>query len=356
MDDAPWFEMRLSPGKGHGLFATRQIPVGTRIIKERPLVAINPADLTDAHRKYLLLSPHDRMTYDSLCCYCPPDIDFEHAASVYLLHPKYSNLSPEATAMLKEDVIRVMGIFAANNFIMDDGSQGVFPTASRLNHSCVPNVHHTNNPNIRRETVQAMRDIQPGEELFANYLGAAATHQPREVRMQPLSINHGFICQCQACLDPNSDRRRFEINGVFWGLNEYMDGSSAHHIFVPKHPLSALAQAEHGISLLIEEGIFNTELCKAYRVAATLALDINDYDKALEYSENELEVEFNLNGHEVGDLVEKGIAAKQWVEKVRLLSAEFEKSHRKKTKNTKKKARTAAKCAAMASSAVSQGV
>ncbi|EME78264.1 uncharacterized protein MYCFIDRAFT_80693 [Pseudocercospora fijiensis CIRAD86] len=351
----PPFEMRLSPGKGYGLFATRRIPVGARILGEKLLLAIDPSDLANVHRKYLKLTADERAVYDSLSCFHPSHIDFEQAANVYVaMSPRYHYVSNEALETLKGEVVKAMGIFSANNFILAGGNQGVFALASRINHSCVPNVHHTNNPNIRRETVHAMRDIEAGEELLANYLGAGATYDPRLTRMEALRNNHGFICQCQACMDPNSDERRHSISSIFWGLNAYMEHSTEGHPYIPHDPYTALAQAEHGISLMMEEGIFNTELCKAYRVASMAALDLEDYQKAMEYAENELEIEKNIIGVEVNDLVQKGVAAKLWLSNVSAMSAEaahvkYQKAQKKKEKKRlAKKAKAEVKQAAAA--------
>ncbi|KXS94265.1 hypothetical protein AC578_9653 [Pseudocercospora eumusae] len=351
--NVPRFEMRLSPGKGYGLFATRHIPVGTRILCEKLLLAADPSDLTNVHRRYLKLTGPERAVYDRLSCFYPAHIDFEQAANLYVvMNPRYQGLSSEATETLKGEVTKVMGIFSANNFMLAGGNHGVFARASRINHACVPNVHHTNNPNIRRETVHALRDIEAGEELLANYLGAEATYDPRFTRMEALRNNHGFICQCQACMDPTSDKRRLSISSIFWGLNAYMEHSTEGHPYIPQDPYTALAQAELGISLMMEEGIFNTELCKAYRMASIAAMDLEDYAKAMEYAQNELEVEKNIIGNEVDDLVRMGVAAMLWVERVQEMSPKAAPAKSKKPQSKQKrlarKAKAEAKRAAAA--------
>ncbi|KXT12075.1 hypothetical protein AC579_1869 [Pseudocercospora musae] len=353
--NVPPFEMRLSPGKGYGLFATRRIPVGTRILCEKLLLATDPSDLTDVHRKYLKLTAEERAVYDSLSCFHPAHIDFEQAANVYVaMNRRYHGMSSEAMETLKGEITKVMGIFSANNFILAGGNQGVFAKASRINHACVPNVHHTNNPTLRRETVHAMRDIEAGEELLANYLGAAATYDPRSTRMEALRNNHGFICQCQACVDPTSDERRYSICSIFWGLNAYLEHSTQDHPYIPRDPYAALTQAEHGISLMMEEGVFNTELCKAYRVASMVAMDLENYAKAMEYAQNELEIEKNIIGGEVHDLLQLGVAAKLWVERVQEMSPKAALAKSKKPQNKQKrlarKAKAEAKRAAAAPS------
>ncbi|KAL4779641.1 hypothetical protein BJX76DRAFT_361620 [Aspergillus varians] len=61
---------------------------------------------------------------------------------------------------------KVLGIYAANAF----GS--VFLLASRINHSCIPNIHFAYNPELKKETFHAVRDIASGEELTIMYIDA----------------------------------------------------------------------------------------------------------------------------------------------------------------------------------------
>lgn len=78
----------------------------------------------------------------------------------------------------------------------------------------------------------------------------------------------------------------------------------------------ALVQAEDAITLMMQEGIFTTELAKAYRSASEFALQIGNSPRAMEFALNMEEVENNIVGPEVKDLVQQGVAAKQWVRHV----------------------------------------
>ncbi|KAM3424235.1 hypothetical protein BST61_g11224 [Cercospora zeina] len=311
----PLFEIRASEGKGLGVFARRYIPRGTRLICEEPLLEIAQGNLDLAYHEYLRLPSDKKVAFDALHSYLPPHLDAEHAARICALHRDVSEADlPQYLA----DHVRVISIFACNTFILANGNLGVFEVSSRLNHSCVPNVHHTNNPVLGKETVQAVRDILPGEELQVNYMGAGATYEMQHVRLPKLHDLYGFSCKCAACSDPTgiSDQRRELLNGIFWGLNEYMSGAASSGPFIPDSPPMALAQAEDGIRFMIEEQLLCTELIKAYRVASTMALAVCNYEQALEYAFNEEEVEFNILGLEVDDLRSINMAAKQWVEKV----------------------------------------
>ncbi|PPJ57129.1 hypothetical protein CBER1_10469 [Cercospora berteroae] len=311
----PLFELRASEGKGLGVFACRHIPRGTRIICEKPLLEIAQGNLDLAYHEYLRLSPTKKAAFDALHSFLPPHLDAEHAARVCALHRQIREADLEQH--LSEHV-RVISIFACNTFILANGNLGAFEVSSRLNHSCVPNVHHTNNPVLGKQTVQAVRDIKPGEELQVNYLGAGAGYEMQHIRLPKLHDLYGFHCTCAACSDPTgmSDQRRELLNGIFWGLGEYMHGAAPDGRFIPASPAMALVQAEDGIRFMIEEQLLCTQLMKAYRFASTTALAIGNFESALEYAFNEGGVEYNVLGVEVDDLWSINMAAKQWIEKV----------------------------------------
>ena len=62
-----------------------------------------------------------------------------------------------------------------------DGSHGaIFPLISRINHSCLPNVHHNWNPRKEMETIYALKDIEPGEEILTSYIDLYNDRESRQ--------------------------------------------------------------------------------------------------------------------------------------------------------------------------------
>lgn len=217
------------------------------------------------------------------------------------------------------DQVRVMSIFSTNNFQTSSSALAVYATASRLNHSCLPNVHHSYNPTLKSITVHAVRDIHPSEELLTTYLGGESAYQVRAKRVEKLRAYHGFVCQCPACSDYSgaSDFRRESMSRISWGLNQFVaEGNTVPDPFIPTHPLAALQQAEHLVTLLLTEGIVTIELTKAYRIASMQALNLKDFDRALEYAHDEAVVERNCLGTALKDLRKLGAAAECWTEKI----------------------------------------
>jgi hypothetical protein len=107
---------------------------------------------------------------------------------------------------------RVVNIWRTNSYMLDDGvtldSAGVGLTASRLNHSCVPNVYTAYNSISGHITVQAIKPIAAGDELCTAYINGAG--KSRSERRAELSM-WGFTCTCIACADGRDESRRRDI-------------------------------------------------------------------------------------------------------------------------------------------------
>ena len=99
------------------------------------------------------------------------------------------------------------GVFAANSFAMGKTggreNQGIFPIASRLNHSCVPNAYFAWNWKSKTLTVHALTPIRSGNEILVDYR-VENYLKPRDERRQELSDDYYFDCNCPACED-NTD-------------------------------------------------------------------------------------------------------------------------------------------------------
>lgn len=110
-------------------------------------------------------------------------------------------------------------LFATNSFTMrpnnaPEGTKPVdqlFPKASRINHSCRPNVHHFITPGNMEITTT--RPIKKGDELFFTYIGFWHDSETRKNFLH----QYKFDCQCEVCALPldllkRSDERRREYD------------------------------------------------------------------------------------------------------------------------------------------------
>lgn len=188
------FELKPSPGKGWGAFATRRIERGTLILREKPLFVIQKPEGTitekDVFTAFQQLTPSEKQLFHCL----------RNNAStpfVFKLHALCENS------------------FALPNSIRptDPPFHGLFLLHSRFNHSCIPNAKV---PIAATEIIEifATRDIVAGEEITFCY-NTGFEYRIRHDRHQELR----FVCECKACLPDTpfqrlSDMRRTLIRGL----------------------------------------------------------------------------------------------------------------------------------------------
>lgn len=78
-----------------------------------------------------------------------------------------------------------------------DGFMALYPSVCRINHSCRPNVRVDRG--AARAEVVALRTIQRGEELTADYVGEELLARSVEERRRALADTWGFLCMCDRC-------------------------------------------------------------------------------------------------------------------------------------------------------------
>ncbi|KAF2772742.1 SET domain-containing protein [Teratosphaeria nubilosa] len=312
-------EVRATEDKGFGTFATKFITGGSCILKERPLMVIQGGNsVSKVYPAYCELDAESRAKFDRLHCF-KRDM-FEQTARMRVLGVD-EETTGDFEAFIGEQV-RVMSTFACNVFGMSGVGQGICYEASRFNHSCRPNAHHSYNPNLKKEVIYAIRDIQPGEEICLNYMGGSASYQSNEERRERLFRDYGFYCNCAACMesfDGQSNGMRGLLNVLVAGYSAYISGEEtwAPPPAVPTDPASALAICEEMIRCFLTEGLTYMELAKAYRSASTEAANLDMPDKAFEYATREAEVERTCLGDSIEDLVKCGAATICWIEKLK---------------------------------------
>ncbi|OBT53863.1 hypothetical protein VE04_06563 [Pseudogymnoascus sp. 24MN13] len=181
----PIYTIQDVPGKRKGLVATRDIPMGTRILSEEPILRI-PENLPDCEtlRSYVrlqvdALTPNQRQAFLSM-----HKIHADDSASKYL------------------------GIMRTNALPFGQDNAGIFLDACRINHACDNNAQKCWNENIKRHTVHALRNIEKGEEITIYYLGVTNN---REARQEELQRKFAFTCACRLCSLPPDQSRESDI-------------------------------------------------------------------------------------------------------------------------------------------------
>lgn len=207
------YEIRYTPGRGYGCFATRNLPHGTRILADKLLLFVPVANYyeSDINESFSKLTEEEKTLYFSL--HSAHGQDPENWPPK--IHPGVGKR--EKSRILEQHIARVskepslISIFQTNCMELGSGA-AIFPNAARFNHSCNPNACFVWNNAIQKETIHAMRDIEKDEEITLTYCDMM---QDRKNRTWELK-HYGFFCDCPACdgdlSDPTSFAAKSELN------------------------------------------------------------------------------------------------------------------------------------------------
>ncbi|KXX77141.1 SET domain-containing protein 5 [Madurella mycetomatis] len=198
---SPAFEIRSSPNKGLGVFAIKNLPRDTIIIRDPLIFQYDQGEEPwQRYRRFLKLPTATQRAILELAVQRNTEQCMAVGMSV-ILSGKDRDSIPNI--MHLEDVIATNGL----GLVVDaDSPGGLFLSASRINHSCVPNADHTCHEGSTDKVVLANRDISEGEEITISYI---ANYLPRAHRQLCLD-GWGFSCQCPACDPGHSDSRLYE--------------------------------------------------------------------------------------------------------------------------------------------------
>ena len=175
------FAVRSIPGKGHGAFALRDFAIGDLIMLEKPLVTWPAAA--------------GEMTKGKL----PDVLAAEMTRLGAQVRATFESLSQAEIHGAGQGLKTLSGIWLTNAIPSseEDGTASVYADACRLNHSCIPNVHHSIDRPDKAAHLRAMVKIRKGDELLLSYIDA--DNMTSEQRASKLSRVFGFHCSCVAC-------------------------------------------------------------------------------------------------------------------------------------------------------------
>ncbi|KAB8261656.1 hypothetical protein BDV32DRAFT_148302 [Aspergillus pseudonomiae] len=249
---SPFIEVQI-PGKRTGLVASKDIRAGDVIISEKPAMVVHEGiDETDEENRL-------RLQWEA----------------VRQLPREISTRLLDLLAYGDGDILDE--ILNTNSFgvtIPDSADhRAVFLQISRLNHACRPNAAYQFDPETLVQTIYAIDDIPPGEEITISYIDTLVPYTQRQNDL----ANWGFECTCQLCsLAPEdrvrSDRNIQSILTYKRALDDWSEYSAA---------TTEMAEA---LIELVRSELTHDAIATAYRLAAYEFNAVGHKDGALEYA------------------------------------------------------------------------
>jgi len=212
MTDCKVLSWQVSPcpevEKGKGLFTTRKVPFGELILSETHLVKV-----TVPH------SPKTLAKFLSQIRSGVKQLDEDDQELFFSLHNARRKLCTK-----NRDDLMMMSIFQCNSVMLREYDKfrgkeigsGVFPTISRINHSCRPNCVLSYNISSGECELRPSRDLEKEEEITISYVDPLNSSADRQKLLQ---AKYNFTCQCKVCsLESQelaaNDKLRREILGL----------------------------------------------------------------------------------------------------------------------------------------------
>lgn len=257
------FRVSHAGAKGYGVFATRPIARGTRIIADRILLSIdnkNTSVLDAATR--LSSEDHHRLLSLSMN-------NAKRNSLSYLAAAAWGSFPSLASISQGRDLLNV---FYNNNFSISgsSGMRALFLTVARLNHSCVPNAQGNLNTALpgSQFTIHALRAIADGEEITISYLHDELAI--RSARQKWLKDGYGFECACEICSIEDSGERHKQSHQRRLKIQQMLADFSGQQT-APDSTSGEFNLTKAVIHAYEQEGLAGRELASLYFAAAGLA-------------------------------------------------------------------------------------
>ncbi|KAJ7772054.1 hypothetical protein DFH07DRAFT_953337 [Mycena maculata] len=219
----PAYRMSSTPdGKGTGLFSTRALTKGDRILTERPLYVGARGIATPYPAVFTRAQFHQHGLNE---------MEKSVALSISRMRPEAKMAFMALKNSHQEDGSGPLtGIGRTNGICLDadlrpgvEGKLRRSPTVTSSS-SCSPSTHPSFDVLSFSYQLFAVRDIAAGEELTFQNIDVMQSTAARGEALKP----YDFVCTCASCNDPKSDARRAAIKAT---------GAPSVHMWLFNHPL-----------------------------------------------------------------------------------------------------------------------
>ncbi|POS79201.1 hypothetical protein DHEL01_v202391 [Diaporthe helianthi] len=268
--ETPLFEIKELPGKGRGLVARVDIPKGTRILCEKPLLTAR--SMPPDELELVLAIKLKAMTKTE-------------QRQFFSLHKNFPGK-------------HVLGaIFRTNSLPCGSGSPvgGVYPTICFINHSCLPNSHNNWNTcnQDEHETIHAIRPISAGEEITIPYNDGGLF----AARQAFLKQSFGFDCQCTICVLPPAQRRDSDARRV---LIQNLDAAIGDPMRMVAKPAESLRDCQTMLRTLNKEFADHPGAhgCSLYYDAFQICISHGDQARAGVFAERSYKARVCVEGED----------------------------------------------------------
>ena len=261
------------------MISTRRIRRGQRILSEAPLIR------------------QSRFAEDKVTMSQYHKLSDDQKQQVLALHNVRPHWGP------------VMGVLWTNAIPLrgTEHDVGLFATASRINHACLPNTVPSWNNNLGRLAIHAARDIEEGEEITSMYMDKLTCYDERQRYVRELL---GFNCTCRLCLLPVEERRHTDshirsINSTKERLSSVVNSGTSY--------TGDLQLVRRLLWLYRQESIADWRPARAYQYAFRIAAQHGHRYRAVIFAQRSADIFAVVEGEDSPETIKM----RGWVTKAR---------------------------------------
>lgn len=306
-------ETRSAGHMGRGIFATKDVPAGTRILSETPLIVVDTsrAQPTWAGFVAAFCETAWKTPRNTIARLETLEIDERlenHAPTIEAVQNWFRQQNPKAADHVVDHYVakytRLYSIYSRHVVALYPGfTFGIFYEHSLINHSCLPNAHAYYDHTKQRHQVHVTLGVKAGDQIFVSYndtqtLPRAERHA--EIRRE----GYKFTCDCDLCTSPEADAIMQRASVSHLSLSNYLTrigvlpGEVNPSLPKPNDDTQALTMAEELVGLLRHPsvGLEGADLKWTLRSCSLFHRRSGNIQAAAAYAREELAVQVRVWG------------------------------------------------------------
>lgn len=266
-DTISYIEIKNTETKGQAIFATRKIQPGTLILSETPLIRLTQAQ-EDSDKENSSKTETEHPSLESVFSSLPRPVQ-----KLYLkLYDSKKSSFTKVASIYYSNCYNLTSKSSDSSHLSPNSPGGscIGQTASRINHSCIPNVQFSYSETQNLMLFHAIKPIPRGKEILSTY---DSVYEDRAHRQRKQLMYYGFKCECEACEPQNefwtrSDERRRAMAGAKRRIKEWerrIEKSDDSEGAEDEDKFSDLMETMEKLEgLLIKEGLVGLPLADCY--------------------------------------------------------------------------------------------
>lgn len=319
-------EIRSAGHMGRGIFATKDVPAGTQILSETPLIIVDGSMAQHTWPGFIAAFCETAWKAPRNTIACLETLGSEkwiehHAPTIKVVQSWFKQKTIKAADRVVDHYVakytRLFSIYLRHGVALDAGfSFGHFYQHSLINHSCSPNAHAYYDHTRQRHQVHVTRGLKTGDQIFVSY-NTRQTLPRAERHAEIRELSHKFICDCTLCTSPEADAIMQRASVSYLSLSNYLTrvgvlpGEVIPSLPMPNDDTQALAMAEELVGLLRHPSVGSegADLKWTLRNCSLFHRRSGNIQAAAAYAREELAVQVRVWGFRGDDFLGRHDAA-----------------------------------------------